>query len=154
MLSTTIIDSGRRRRICPKLLMFIWPRTSENLFPSHRKEHSLSSDSASIFNGSVLQSDSKKTLANSAESPAFRARFATASIPSSRLCACALLSSLEQNGSVVCYYYPGQKKRTIIGIRGEKNAVPRVISCSIRPDQRRAKVADRTCPALIAPDRA
>ena len=39
-------------------------------------------------------------------------------------------------------YYPGQKKRTIHKIRGEKNAVPRVISCSIRRDQRRAKVAD------------
>ena len=34
------------------------------------------------------------------------------------------------------------KKRTIFEIRGEKNAVPRVISCSITRDQRRAKVAD------------
>ena len=33
---------------------------------------------------------------------------------------------------------PWTKKRTIIEIRGEKNAVPRVISCSIRRDQRRA----------------
>ena len=40
------------------------------------------------------------------------------------------------------WYYSGQKKRTIVEIRGEKNAVPRVISCSIRRDQRRAKVAD------------
>ena len=38
--------------------------------------------------------------------------------------------------------YPGQKKRTILEISGEKNAVPCVISCSIRRDQRRAKVAD------------
>ena len=37
---------------------------------------------------------------------------------------------------------PWPKKRTILEIRGEKNAVPRVISCSIRRDQRRAKVAD------------
>ena len=54
-------------------------------------------------------------------------------------------------------YYPGQKKRTILEIRGEKNAVPRVISCSIRRDQRRAKLADSRgsdLPALIAPDRA
>ena len=42
----------------------------------------------------------------------------------------------------VWIYYPGQKKRTIFEIRGEKNAVPRVISCSITRDQRRAKVAD------------
>ena len=31
------------------------------------------------------------------------------------------------------------KKRTILEIRGEKNAVPRVISCSITSDQRRAR---------------
>ena len=41
---------------------------------------------------------------------------------------------------------PWPKKRTIFEIRGEKNAVPRVISCSITRDrsQRRAcaKVAD------------
>ena len=45
-------------------------------------------------------------------------------------------------------YYPGQKKRTIIEIRGEKNAVPRVISCSIRRDQRRASPI-RDCPRLL-----
>ena len=56
-----------------------------------------------------------------------------------------------------CMYYPGQKKRTIIEIRGEKNAVPRVISCSIRCDQRRAspiRDCPRLLPWLIAPDRA
>ena len=37
---------------------------------------------------------------------------------------------------------PWTKKRTILEIRGEKNAVPRVISCSITCDKRRAKVAD------------
>ena len=36
------------------------------------------------------------------------------------------------------YDYPGQKKRTIIEIRGEKNAVPRVISCSISAGQVRS----------------
>ena len=46
------------------------------------------------------------------------------------------------------YYYPGKKKRTIIKIRGEKNAVPRVISCSIRRDQRRASPI-RDCPRLL-----
>ena len=47
-------------------------------------------------------------------------------------------------------YYPGQKKkkRTIIEISGEKNAVPRVISCSIRHDQRRASPI-RDCPRLL-----
>ena len=40
------------------------------------------------------------------------------------------------------------KKRTIIEIRGEKNAVPRVISCSIRRDQRRASPI-RDCPRLL-----
>ena len=35
-----------------------------------------------------------------------------------------------------------KKKRTILEIRGEKNAVPRVISCSITRDKRRAKVVD------------
>ena len=35
-----------------------------------------------------------------------------------------------------------KKKRTMLEIRGEKNAAPRVISCLIRRDQRRAKVAD------------
>ena len=45
-------------------------------------------------------------------------------------------------------YYPGQKKRTIIEIRGEKNGVPRVISCSIRRDQRRASPI-RDCPRLL-----
>ena len=49
---------------------------------------------------------------------------------------------------------PWPKKRTIIEIRGEKNAVPRVISCSIRRDQRRASPIRDFCPALIAPDRA
>ena len=42
-------------------------------------------------------------------------------------------------------YYPGQKKRTILEIRGEKNAVPRVISCSITSDQRRARSDLRLC---------
>ena len=51
-------------------------------------------------------------------------------------------------------YYPGQKKRTIAEIRGEKNAVPRVISCSIRRDQHRAKVADSRGSALRCADRA
>ena len=46
------------------------------------------------------------------------------------------------------YYYPGQKKRTIIEIRGEKNAVPRVISCSIKRNQRRASPI-RDCPRLL-----
>ena len=41
-----------------------------------------------------------------------------------------------------------KKKRTIIEIRGEKNAVPRVISCSIRRDQRRASPI-RDCPRLL-----
>ena len=45
-------------------------------------------------------------------------------------------------------YYPGQKKRTIIEIRGKKNAVPRVISCSIRRDQHRAS-SIRDCPRLL-----
>ena len=44
---------------------------------------------------------------------------------------------------------PWPKKRTIIEIRGEKNAVPRVISCSIRRDQRRASPI-RHCPRLFA----
>ena len=51
-------------------------------------------------------------------------------------------------------YYPGLKKRTILEIRGEKNAVPRVISCSIRRDQRRAKVADSRGSDLPCVDRA
>ena len=49
------------------------------------------------------------------------------------------------------YYYvilPWTKKRTIIEICGEKNAVPRVISCSIRRDQRRASPI-RDCPRLL-----
>ena len=49
---------------------------------------------------------------------------------------------------------PWPKKRTIIEIRGEKNAVPRVISCSIRRDQRRAKVADSRGSDLPCADRA
>ena len=36
-----------------------------------------------------------------------------------------------------------KKKRTILEIRGEKNAVPRVISCSITSDQRRARSDQR-----------
>ena len=56
-------------------------------------------------------------------------------------------------GHVQCFkkFYPGEaekrryllpwtKKRTIIEIRGEKNAVPPVISGSIRHDQRRASL--------------
>ena len=46
------------------------------------------------------------------------------------------------------------KKRTILEIHGEKNAVPRVISCSIRRDQRRAKVADSRGSDLPCADRA
>ena len=49
---------------------------------------------------------------------------------------------------------PWPKKRTIVEIRGEKNAVPRVISCSIRRDQRRAKVADSRGSDLPCADRA
>ena len=52
-------------------------------------------------------------------------------------------------------YYPGKKKkRTILEIRSEKNAVPRVISCSITRDQRRAKVADSRGSDLPCADRA
>ena len=43
---------------------------------------------------------------------------------------------------------PWPKKRTIIEIRGEKNAVPRVLSCSIRRDQRKASPI-RDCPRLL-----
>ena len=49
---------------------------------------------------------------------------------------------------------PWPKKRTILEIRGEKNAVPRVISWSIRRDQRRAKVADSRGSDLPCADRA
>ena len=49
---------------------------------------------------------------------------------------------------------PWTKKRTIIEIRGEKNAVPRVISCSISAGQVRSATVRDFCPALIAPDRA
>ena len=43
---------------------------------------------------------------------------------------------------------PWPKKRTIFEIRGEKNAVPRVISCSraISAGQKSRTVADRTLP--------
>ena len=54
----------------------------------------------------------------------------------------------------ICQVLPGTKKRTILEIRGEKNAVPCVISCSIRRDQRRAKVADRRGSDLPSADRA
>ena len=66
-------------------------------------------------------------------------------------------ASLTSTSPLFSYLLPWTKKRTILEIRGEKNAVPRVISCSIRRDQRRAKVADSRgsdFPALIAPDRA
>ena len=53
-----------------------------------------------------------------------------------------------------CFYYSGQKKRTILEIRLEKNAVPRVISCLIRRDQRRVKVADSRGSRLPCADRA
>ena len=43
---------------------------------------------------------------------------------------------------------PWTKKRTIIEIRGEKNAVSRVISCSISRDQRRASPI-HDCPRLL-----
>ena len=49
---------------------------------------------------------------------------------------------------VCVFVLPWPKKRTIIEIRGEKNAVPRVISCSIRRDQRRASPI-RDCPRLL-----
>ena len=48
---------------------------------------------------------------------------------------------------------PWTKKKRIIEIRGEKNTVPRVISCSIRRDQRRAKVADSCGSDLPCADR-
>ena len=61
----------------------------------------------------------------------------------------------RKNYSQPSYYYlDKKKKRTIIEIRGEKNAVPRVISCSIRRDQRRAKVADSRESRLPCADRA
>ena len=44
--------------------------------------------------------------------------------------------------SLLIELLPWPKKTTIFEIRGEKNAVPRVISCSITRDQRREKVAD------------
>ena len=47
-----------------------------------------------------------------------------------------------------------KKKRTILEIRGEENAVPHVISCSIRREQRRAKVADSRGSDLPCADRA
>ena len=50
--------------------------------------------------------------------------------------------------AILCELLPWPKKRTIIEIRGEKNAVPRVISCSIRRDQRRASPI-RDCPRLL-----
>ena len=43
---------------------------------------------------------------------------------------------------------PWTKTRTIFENRGEKNAVPRVISCLIRHDQRRASPI-RDCPRLL-----
>ena len=49
---------------------------------------------------------------------------------------------------------PWPKKRTILEIRGEKNAVPGVISSSIRRDQCRAKVADSRGSRLPCADRA
>ena len=49
---------------------------------------------------------------------------------------------------------PWTKNRTIPEIRGEKNAVPHAISCSITRDQRMAKVADDLAPTLIACDQA
>ena len=48
----------------------------------------------------------------------------------------------------VLFLLPWTKKRSILEIRGEKNAVPRVISCSIRRDQRRASPI-RDCPRLL-----
>ena len=53
--------------------------------------------------------------------------------------------SIPSNGIILPWT---KKKRTIIEIRGEKNAVPRVISCSIRRDQRRASPI-RDCPRLL-----
>ena len=51
-------------------------------------------------------------------------------------------STSRHNNVITLNILPWPKKRTIFEIRGEKNAVPRVISCSIKRDQRRAKVAD------------
>ena len=65
------------------------------------------------------------------------------------ICMCVCVS-----GCVRVYVLPWPKKRTILEIRGEKNAVPRVISCSIRRDQRRAKVADSRGSDLPCADRA
>ena len=45
-------------------------------------------------------------------------------------------------------------KRTILEIRGQKNAVPRVISCSIRRDQRRASPIRNCLRLLPCADRA
>ena len=47
-----------------------------------------------------------------------------------------------------CDQLPWTKKRTIIEIRGEKNPVPRVISCSIRRNQCRASPI-RDCPRRL-----
>ena len=47
-----------------------------------------------------------------------------------------------------------KKKRTILEIRGEKNAVPRVLSCSIKRDQRRASPIRDSPRLLTCADRA
>ena len=65
-----------------------------------------------------------------------------------------LFADLYHVCHVPIFYYPGQKKRTIVEIRGEKNAVPRVISCSIRRDQSTARVADSRGLDLPCADRA
>ena len=70
------------------------------------------------------------------------------------VCLSKLAKRAHVCGAIVCNILPWTKKRTILEIRGEKNAVPRVISCSIRRDQRRAKVADSRGSDLRCADRA
>ena len=65
-----------------------------------------------------------------------------------------MLADIDEEGDSMLNLLPWPKKRTILKIRGEKNAVPRVISCSIRRDQRRAKVADSGGSDLPCADRA
>ena len=72
-------------------------------------------------------------------------------------CRKGLHGTLCEKGQHLCFatfILPWTKKRTIIEIRGEKNAVPRVISCSISAGQVRSATVRDFCPALIAPDRA
>ena len=61
---------------------------------------------------------------------------------------------LHASAWMICFTTLDKKKRTILEIRGEKNVVPRVISCSITSDQHWARSDLRLCPTLIALDRA